>query len=83
MSYRPWLEEHVLRQLPGLPEEGFASLVGTLSRICEDPRDRTFSVPLSADGQERLAELGDGGFIEFTIDESAGLVHVFRLVWTG
>jgi hypothetical protein len=52
----------VLRQLPGLPEEGFATLVGTLSRICEDPRDRTFSVPLSADGQERLAELDDGGF---------------------
>lgn len=83
MSYRPWLEEPVLRQLPGLPEEGFATLVRTLSQICEAPRDRTFSVPLSADGRERLAELDDGGFIEFTIDEPAALVRVFRLVWTG
>lgn len=83
MSYRPWLEEHVLRQLPGLPAEALDTLVRALSRICEDPRDRTFSVPLSADGRERLAELDDRGFIEVTIDEPAGLIRVFRLVWTG
>lgn len=83
MSYRPWLEEQVLRQLVGLPADAFDTLVRALSRICENPRDRTFSAPLSADGQQRLAELDDRGFIEFAIDEAAGLIRVFHLVWTG
>jgi len=31
----------------------------------------------------RVADLGDFGFIEFTLDETAGLVRVYYLVWTG
>jgi hypothetical protein len=30
----------------------------------------------------RVADLGEFGFIEFTIDEAAGLVRVYYLVWT-
>ena len=39
MSWRPWLEDPVLRQMPGLPSEAFDMLVRTLARICEDPCD--------------------------------------------
>lgn len=83
MSYCPWLDEDALRQMTGLPVDAFDALVRVLARICEDPYDRMFSVPLSADDRERLAEIGDSGFLEFTVDEAAGLIHVFRLVWTG
>ena len=43
MSYRPLLGEQVLRQMRGLPAEGFDLLVQVLARICEDPYDRLFS----------------------------------------
>jgi len=31
----------------------------------------------------RVADVGDFGFIVFVVDEAAGLVRVFDLVWTG
>jgi hypothetical protein len=30
-----------------------------------------------------MAELGDSGFIVFTVDDDAGLVRVYGLVWIG
>ena len=39
--------------------------------------------PPSEDPRERMAELGDAGFIQFTVDESAGLVRAYDLVWIG
>jgi len=30
-----------------------------------------------------MAELGDFGFVEFLVDDAAGLVRVVTLVWTG
>jgi len=35
------------------------------------------------DPRERMDQLGDAGFIQFTVDESAGLVRVYDLVWIG
>ena len=32
---------------------------------------------------EWVADVGDFGFIVFAVDEAAGLVRVFDLVWTG
>ena len=72
MSYRPWLEERALRQMGGLPDEALTVLVRTLARICEDPYDRLFSRAVQDDDpRERMAELGDGGFVEFRVDEDA------------
>ena len=84
MSYRPWLGEQVLRQMRGLPTEGFDLLVQVLARICEDPYDRLLSWDLRAgDPTRRMAELGDFGFVEFLVDDAAQLVRVVTLVWTG
>ncbi len=83
MSYRPWLEESALQQMAGLPDEAFDTLVRLLSRICDDPYDRLLSVAVTDDGRERMAELGDAGFITFTVDENARLIRVFDLVWVG
>ena len=33
------------------------------------------------DPRERMAELSDSGFIVFTVDDDAGLVRVYGLVW--
>jgi len=84
VSYRPWLGEQVLRQMRGLPARGFDLLVQVLARICEDPYDRLLSRALRAsDPTRRMAELGDFGFVEFLVDDAAGLVRVVTLVWTG
>ena len=81
MTYRVWLEQSVLRQMPGLPDDAFDLLVRTLARICDDPYDRLFSMPTGKDPRERMAELGDSGFIALTVDDDAGLVRVYGLVW--
>ena len=83
MTYRPRLEQPVLRQMPGLPDDAFGMLTRTLARICEGPYDRLFSMPAGKDPRERMAELGDFGFIVFTVDDDAELVRVYGLVWTG
>ena len=46
MTYRPRLEQPVLRQMPGLPGDAFDLLVRTLARICDDPYDPVFSAPV-------------------------------------
>ncbi len=70
MNYRPWLEDQVLRQMASLPGETFDVLAQALARICADPYDRLFSRPVQAgDPAVRMAELGDSGFIEFTVDD--------------
>lgn len=84
MSYRPLLGEQMLRQMRGLPAEGFDLLVQVLTRICEDPYDRLFSRAIRADDPaRRMAEIGDFGFVEFLVDDAAGLVRVVTLVWVG
>jgi hypothetical protein len=84
MSYRPWLEERALRQMAGLPDQALDILVRTMARICADPYDRLLSVAVNDDNPaERMAELGDAGFIEFEVDDAAGLIRVHALVWAG
>jgi hypothetical protein len=64
--------------------EALDVLVRALARICEDPYDRLFSRAVQEDDpRERMAELGDLGFVEFRVDEAAGLVRVLTLVWAG
>jgi hypothetical protein len=82
VSYRPWLAGRALRQMAGLPAEALDILVQTMARICDNPYDRLSSMAVD-DGNpaERMAELGDSGFIEFKVDETAGVVRVYTLVW--
>jgi hypothetical protein len=83
VTYRPRLEQPVLRQMPGLPGDAFDLLVRTLARICDDPYDRLLSVRAGKNPHERMAELDDSGFIVFTVDDDAGLIRVYGLVWIG
>ena len=82
MSYRPFLESGALRQMQGLPEQAFDMLVSLLARICDDPFDPVFSAPTGVPGR-RVADVSDFGFIVFVVDEAAGLVRIFDLVWMG
>ncbi len=81
MSYRPYLEPGALGQMDALPEQAFDMLVRLLARICDDPYDPVFSAPTGVP-RRRVADMGDAGFIVFAVDEGAGLIRVFDLVWT-
>jgi len=41
-----------------------------------------FSAPTGVP-RRRVADVGDFGFIVFAVDETADLVRVFDVVWTG
>ena len=82
VSYRPHLESGALRQMHGLPEQAFDMLVTLLARICDDPYDPVFSAPTGVP-RRRVADVGDFGFIVFAVDEVAGLIRIFDLVWAG
>lgn len=80
MSCRPHLESSALRQMQGLPEQAFGMLVTLLARICDDPYNPVFSAPTGVP-RRRVADIGEFGFIVFAVDEAAGLIRVFDLVW--
>jgi hypothetical protein len=61
VSWRPWLEDLVLRQMQDLPSEAFDMLVRTLARICDDPYDPVFSAPAPPVPGRRVADLEDFG----------------------
>jgi hypothetical protein len=82
VSYWPHLESGALRQLHGLPDHAFEMLVTLLARICDDPYDPVLSAPTGVP-RRRVADVGDFGFIVLAVDETAGLIRVFDLVWTG
>ncbi|MFD0686028.1 hypothetical protein [Actinomadura fibrosa] len=69
--------------MQGLPPEALDLLVRLMVRVCEDPFDRVISLPTGKDPHERMAELGEAGFVTFIVDEDAGLVRVYDLVWIG
>ena len=52
-------------------------------RSRDDPYGRLYSMPTGEDPRERMAELGDAGFIIFTVDDDAGLIRVYDLVRAG
>ena len=70
--------------MDGLPPEALDFLARTMAHICENPYDRLLSMAVrDEDPQERMAELGDAGFIQFTVDEAASLIRVYDLVRVG
>jgi len=83
VSWQPELELPVLRQMRGLPGDALDALTRLLARICEDPYERLHSMTAGEDPRERIAEIGDAGWIEFRVDEPAELIRVHALVWTG
>jgi hypothetical protein len=83
VSYRPWLGGQALRQMRGLPDDALDMLARLVARICGDPYERLYSKAVGEDPHERMAELGDAGWIEFQVDEKDGVIRIYALVWVG
>jgi hypothetical protein len=85
VTYRASIEPDAVRQIHGIPDEALNELVRLMARVCEDPYDAVLSLPVRpGDLSERMAEIAGGrGFVEFRVDEQAGLVRVSALAWIG
>jgi hypothetical protein len=83
VSYEPWLSPRVMRSMKGLPGDALDVLVAVMARVCDDPRDPVYSSATSAVPGRRVADLDERGFVEFTVDEQAGLVRIYGLAWIG
>lgn len=69
----PWLEGDALRQIGGLPHDAFDVLARTMTRLCENPYDRLFSLAASR-GRLHDASVVDN-VREPTDSWTSGLVH--------
>lgn len=83
MTYRVVLDPKALAKLGGFPHRGMDSLTSLLAAVIEDPYDAVHSVPAGRDARQRIAWLGDVGFVELTIDDDAWTVTVTDLLWAG
>lgn len=84
MTYRAWLAPVAVQQVHGLPPEVLDGLVRLLARVCDDPFDAVSSAQARpGDPARRVAELGESGFVEFLVDEGAGVVRVYAVAWIG
>jgi mRNA-degrading endonuclease RelE of RelBE toxin-antitoxin system len=79
--YRAVPHQRILHKLHRLPAPARDALVELLAAIVEDPYDALYSAPAGMDPQKRKAELGDAGFIEVDVDDTARTVTVTELVW--
>jgi hypothetical protein len=72
-----------MRRVKGLPDDALDVLVRAMARVCDDPYDPVYSSPTSPAPGRRVADLDERGFVEFTVDEAAGLVRIYALAWIG
>jgi hypothetical protein len=82
-SYRIEFGGPALVQLIGLPPEAFDALAERAAELTDEPWDAVMMAP-GHDPALRETPFGHGaGFISFRFDETAGLVRIFNIVWTG
>lgn len=82
LTYRADLSGLALKQIYGLPEQAFDSLIEALATVTDYPDDplRTFA---TSDPYVRRTEFGDAGLITYLLDDSSRKVTVLDITWTG
>lgn len=81
MSYRIEFGGQALVQLNGLPPDAFDASVERVVELADEPWDAVVMAP-GHDPAFRETALGRGyGFFSFRLDEAAGLIRIFHIVW--
>ena len=83
MIHRARLGGAALQKANGIPRDALDAMAETLAAIVEDPYDALLSLPVKDDRRERWAVLGDGGFVEFRVDDAAATITVYEITWVG
>lgn len=81
MSYRVELHATALAQISGLPSAAYDALVTSLAVVAERPWE---AMALYNDEPEyRQVIFGTFGLVSFYVDETAEIIRVFDITWTG
>ena len=82
MTYRAELSGRALKQMQGLPEPAFDSLIQAMAEVVSYPDDPLRTFPTD-DPYVRRAEFGNAGLITYLINDGTGAVIILDVTWTG
>lgn len=83
MSYRPEFEGSALIQLNALPKDAFDALVERVTVLVREPWEAAV-IPPANDPVYRRTVFGAGHrLLSFPVDEAAGVIRIFDILWIG
>lgn len=82
MTYRAELSGRALKQMQGLPEPAFDSLIQVMAEVVSYPGDPLRTFPTD-DPYVRRAEFGGAGLITYLINDGTRVVIILDVTWAG
>jgi len=82
VTYRAELSGRALKQMHGLPDRAFDSLIETMAEVIDYPDDPLRTFPTS-DPYVRRVEFGDAGLITYLINDGASVIIILDITWAG
>jgi len=82
VTYRAELSGRALKQMHGLPDRAFDSLIETMAEVIDYPDDPLRTFPTS-DPYVRRVEFGDAGLITYLISDGASVIIILDITWAG
>ena len=82
MTYRAELSGRALKQMQGLPEPAFDSLIQAMAEVVSYPDDPLRTFPTD-DPYVRRAEFGGAGLITYLINDGTRVVIILDVTWAG
>jgi hypothetical protein len=82
VTCRAELSGRALKQMQGLPEPAFDSLIQAMAEVVSYPDDPLRTFPTD-DPYVRRAEFGDAGLITYLINDGTRAVIILDVTWTG
>jgi mRNA-degrading endonuclease RelE of RelBE toxin-antitoxin system len=82
VTYRAELSGRALKQMHGLPDPAFDSLVEAMAEVIDYPDDPLRTFP-TRDPYVRRVEFGDAGLITYLINDGASTVIILDITWAG
>jgi mRNA-degrading endonuclease RelE of RelBE toxin-antitoxin system len=82
VTYRAELSARALKQMHGLPDLAFDTLIQAVADVVDYPDDPLRTFPTS-DPYVRRAEFGGVGLVTYLINDGTQVVTLLDVTWTG
>lgn len=85
MSYRPTLVGEALAQFADLQDDSavYDALMSRIVELTRDPWDAWAAYPAGGEPEFRQTQFGGQGLLSFRVDEDAGTLIIFDILWAG
>jgi mRNA-degrading endonuclease RelE of RelBE toxin-antitoxin system len=82
VTYRVELSGRALKQMQGLPDRAFDSLIEAMTDVADYPDDPLRTFP-TGDPYVRRAEFGEAGLVTYLINDGTSKVIILDITWVG